>query len=545
MDIDLRNNSLIKGVVINKNIMAKKIRRTGCCGSGVRGKSMVRTASKSMEKQIVASSQRLYDNPLLVLPTYSDRFSEKRFKKIAAQLSKINQIKDDTKKLEKLSNKRSLVSAVAGTLLVAHSKKAPYLASAQYASDSIIYAQRGKATREDLIAAQHTDDPFFRLFGVRDMAMKYGLHLYSWDSGFISTGLEAKPPKEFIDFILKTFDYKIQKNIVSCQHISPSIIHEKKINDTPYLLVNWKSADITFGICKHCASKKKNLIFSITKYLIEPDVRADFDVEVIGEIIKEGKTDLEYETSHLDEYFKGSLTDYKLITLNMEKRVETLQSSNTVHYVLDGTSYGNDSDKFIDSLEPNTYEKQALQFMLQRSNRSVVVTNTTPNSVLELFWDDQGKDFLHSLLDDEEVIEELFALHEIPSTIIKTAFQLTKRREILQQLPQYKDLPEVARFADRLTRIYKTEGAAKMIAAIKQRPDTPQGKAMAYAFLQAVGKAEDKKWKFSKVEIESGDFLTPFAKKLLDGTPDSYHKVFQELLKASGSSAVLDEHQVT
>lgn len=525
--------------------MAKKVRRTGCCGSAVRGKSMVRTASKSMEKQIVASAERLYRDPSLVLPAYTDRFSEKRFKKLAGQLSKINQIKDDTTKLEKLSKKRSLVSAVAGTLLIAHSKKAPYLASAQYGSDSIIYAQRGNANREDLIAAQHTEDPFFRLFGVREIALKHDLHLYSWDKGFISTGMEPKPPKDFIDFIIKTFDYTIHKNIVSCPHLSRDTIEKKNVTDTPYLFVHWKSADITFGICKQCASKKKNLIFSITKYLIEPDVRGDFEVSVIGEIIKEGKSNVEYETTYLEDYFKGALPDFGLIKKNMDERVETLQSSETVHYVLDGKSYGDDNEAFIDALQPSPYEKQALQFMLKHSNRSIVVTNATPNSVLEMFWQDQGNEFLQSLLDDEETISELIELHETPSVIIKTAFELTKRRGIIQQLPHYENLPDVALFADKITRIYKTEGITKMIAAIKQRPDTPQGKAMAYAFLQAVGKAEDKKWKFSKVEIESGDFLTPFAKRLLDGDPESYHSVFQELLKASGSSASLEDYRVS
>lgn len=522
--------------------MAKKIRRTGCCGSGVRGKSMVRTASKSMEKQIIESAERLYKNPQLVLPDPQDSVSKKRFKKISSQLSKIDQIKDDVKKLEKLAKKRSLASAVAGTLLIAHSKKAPYLAAAQYGADSIIYAQRGSAVREDLIAAQHTDDPFFRLFGIRDIALKFGLHIYSWDTGFISTGLDPKPPKEFIDFILKTVNYSVQKNIVTCQHITINNIKEKKVTEIPYLFVHWTSADISFGICEHCASKKTNLIFSITKYLMEPDLRGDFEVEIIGDIIKKGASTHEYETSHLDDYFNGTLSDHAFIKKNMEKRVETLQTADTVQYVLDKTSYGNDADKFIDALQPNSYEAQALQFMLKQTNRSVVVSNATPNTVLEMFWQDQGKQFLSSILSDEETIDELFSLHDTPSVIIKTAFQLSKRREILQKLPHYDDLPDVALFADKITRIYKTDGPAKMISAVKQRPDTPQGKAMAYAFLQAVGKAEDKKWKFSKIEIESGDFLTPIVKKLLDASAESYHKIFQELLTASGSSESLDRY---
>jgi len=123
-------------------------------------------------------------------------------------------------------------------------------------------------------------------------------------------------------------------------------------------------------------------------------------------------------------------------------------------------------------------------------------------------------------------------------------FQMQKRRMILQHLPHYSNLPLVPHFIDSLTRIYKTDGIEKMVAAVKQRPDTPQGKAMAYAFLQAVGKAEEEKWRFSKVEIESGEFLTPYVIRMLNEGPDVYHIVFQELLKASGSSEILDTYRV-
>ena len=524
--------------------MAKKIRRTGCCGSGVRGKSIVRTASKSMEKHIVSSAERLYDNPFLVLPTARDAVSQKRFKKISSQLSKIDQYKDDLKKLERLAKKRSLPGAVAGTLLIAHSKKAPYLAAAQFSSESVMYAQRGSAAREDLIAAQHTDNPFFRLFGIREIALKHGLHIYSWDTGFISTGLDANPPKEFIAFILQSFKYTIQKNKVYCSHLSDTIISEKKITDTPYLHVYWKSADITFGICEHCASKKDNLIFTITKYLIEPDVRGDFDVSIIGEVIKTGEKQSKYETVSLEQYFSGKLSDYDIIKQNMSKRVETLRTSETVQYVLDGTSFGDDVDSFIDALHPNDFERSALQFFLQDSPKSVVVNDATPNSVMELFWKESGKKFLQSILDDEETIDQLISLQEAPSVIVKTAFELSQRRRVIQQLPQYKDLPKVAHFADKLARIYRTEGVEKMISAVKQRPDTPQGRAMAYAFLHAVGKAEDKKWKFSKVEIESGEFLKPYVDRLLKEKPEAYHAAFKELLVASGSSASLDDYKI-
>ncbi|MDG6217851.1 MAG: hypothetical protein QCI00_00225 [Candidatus Thermoplasmatota archaeon] len=524
--------------------MAKKISRAGCCGSGVRGKSIVRTASKTMEKQIVSSAQRLYENPLLILPDYQDNVSKKSFKKLSSQLSKIEQQKDDVKKLERIAKKQSIPSAVAGTLLIAHSKKTPFLASAQYSTESVFYAQRGNASKEYLIAAQHTNNPFFRLFGIRDIAWKHRLHIYSWDTGFLSTGLVAQPPKGFIDYIFKTVGYSVQKNNVVCQHLSSKILEQRNTIEKPYLMVHWNSADVSIGICEHCTSKKTNIIFSITKYMIEPDIREDFTVSIIGEVIKKGDKDKEYETMFLEDYFNGVLSDHQLIQKNMENRVEKLRNSEMINYILDGNSFGDDANSFIDSLKPTDIERKALRFFLKNSSRSVVVSDATPNMVMEMFWSEHGKDFLITLLDDVETVEHLYSLHETPSVIVKTAAQLQKRRMVLQRLPQYSNLPSIPYFVDSLTRIYKTEGIDKMIAAVKQRPDTPQGKAMAYAFLQAVGKAQEEKWRFSKIEVESGEFLTPYVKRLLLEDPDSYHSVFQELLKASGSSEILDSYRV-
>jgi hypothetical protein len=266
---------------------------------------------------------------------------------------------------------------------------------------------------------------------------------------------------------------------------------------------------------------------------------------VIGAVIKEKETQCDHETVAMDEYFSGNITDYEMIKQNMSKRVENLRTSETVQYVLDGTFYGDDAISFINALRPNDFERQALKFFLEQAPRSVVVNNATANSVMEFFWKDHGKSFLLSILDDEETIDHLVSLHETPSVIVSTGFQLSKRRLALQHLPTYEGLPAVAQFADTLVRIYRTDGVDKMIAAVvKQRPDSPQGKAMAYAFLQAVGKAKDRNWMFSKVEIETGEFLRPFVERLLNETPEAYHSVFQELFNASGSVTLLDDHKV-
>jgi hypothetical protein len=96
--------------------MAKKIRRV---------RTFARTAAKSMEKKLVENAKKLQNDPYLVLPDYSDNYSRKHMEKIKKSLDKVHRFHDDTKKLEKLSRKRGLDGALAGTLLIAHSEKAP------------------------------------------------------------------------------------------------------------------------------------------------------------------------------------------------------------------------------------------------------------------------------------------------------------------------------------------------------------------------------------------------------------------------------------
>ena len=78
-------------------------------------------------------------------------------------------------------------------------------------------------------------------------------------------------------------------------------------------------------------------------------------------------------------------------------------------------------------------------------------------------------------------------------------------------------------------------------AEIKNHPDTPKGKSIAYAFLLALGKGTEVKWKYSKEEIDYGEFLKDYARNLLDIKPEEYSIVLQELLTACGSSEIIPQ----
>jgi len=504
--------------------MAKKIRRM---------RTFARTASKSMEKNLVENAKKLRKNPYLILPEYTDNYSKKYFDKIKKSLDKIHRYNDDTKKLEKLAKKRGLDGALAGTLLIAHSEKAPYLAVAKFPTGDVTYAKRGKADTEKLIAVQHFDDPVLRLLGIKDVALKKKLHIYSWSNGYISSGLEAKPPKEFINFIKNKTSFAIKNDMVLCEHLKTEAVKKKETQKKYYLRIHWKSADTFFAICEDCARSTKNTMFNITKYLIQPNMSNDFSIDVVGQFVKHESGQ---QTLHLDEYLSGKLSDIQFIKKNMEHREESIKQSGEKMLILDGVSYGADIDRFIDALKPKKFEREGLEYILNRVEEPVVVNNATTNKVLERYWKTYGVDAIQSVIDNKDMAEKFFHLDETPSDILEAVFKYKERQQILSQLPRYKSLPPLAKFADHIAKTYKTFGEKETLGEIKKRPDNPKGRSLAYAFLLVFKKGKDKKWQYSQVEVEYGEFLKQYAKKLLDSQPKEYHKALQELLTASGAS---------
>jgi hypothetical protein len=503
-------------------------------------KSFARTAPKSQEKYLIDNAKKLQRDPFLILPKCTNE-SKNYFQKLRRRITKVQQFHDNELKLEKLSNKKGLDGALAGTLLLAISEKAPYLAALTFPTGDVTYALRGKADKEKLIAVQHFDDPIFRLRGIKDLVYKKKLHVYSWDDGYICTGKEARPPAEFIDFIKNKIGFSSAKGIISCPHTPPETARKKEYASLNYLLIEWKSAHLHIALCENCAKSTKNTIYAISKYMLQRNLSEDFSIDVITPVGKHSELSIKQKTAHLREYLSGDLTDYEFMKQIARSQEEQVKHIEEKIFVFDGVSYGTDIHRFVDALQPNTYEKAALEFILQKIQEPLIIPKITPNKLLERYWDQHGNEFLESLLNDKETAESLFHLDDTPSNIVMFAFECEQRRKILSQLPNFESLPPLASFADTVARTYRAFGETKALAEIKKHPDTPKGKSIAYAFLLSFGKATEMKWKYSKEEIDYGGFLQHQAKKLLECKPEEYQNVLQELLTASGSSETVSK----
>ncbi len=509
--------------------MAKKERMT---------RSFARTAPKSQEKYLIENAKKLQQDPYLILPACSEE-SAKYFQKLRKKITKVHHYRSDEKKLEKLSHKKGLDGALAGTYLLAISEKAPYLAALTFPTGDITYAQRGKADREKLIAVQHFDDPVFRLRGITDIAFKKNLHVYSWDDGFVCTGRDAHPPAEFVDFIRTKIGFPAQKDVISCPHVPPTTARKKEYLPVNYLRIEWKPAPLIIALCENCAKSTKNTMFTLSKYMLQKNLSDDFTIEIMTQIGQHQGLSEAQKTSSLQDYLSGKLTDADLIKRQAKSQEESAKTAQEKIFVLDGISYGTDAAGFIEALHPTANEKTALEFFLSKTKDPLIISKTSPGKIIERYWDQFGKEFLESILQDKEKAGSFIQLDETPTSIIALAFEYQQRQTILSQLPVYSHLPPLASFVDRVSRTYRTFGEKKAIAEIKNHPDTPKAKSVAYAFFLALGKGSEDKWKYSKEEIDYGQFLQEYAKKLLLVEPEQYNTTLQELLTVSGSSEIL------
>ena len=277
-------------------------------------------------------------------------------------------------------------------------------------------------------------------------------------------------------------------------------------------------------------------MFTISQYLLIPQLSSDFELDVITPY--NCTQEILPKPASVTDYLSGKISDSDFISKTMEQYQELLQQSSEKFYMYNGTSFGYDLTRFLDALQPKPYERQALEFILKKIQEPVIVEQTTPNKLLERYWDIYGKAFIDTIIDDPSMADSFSKLDDTPSNIVSLVFDYQQRQNILAQLPQFSSLPTLAQFADSVARSYKTFGEQKAIQTVMKRPDTPKGKAIAYAFLLYLGKAEDIKWQYSKEEVDYGTFLLDYAKKLLESKPEEYAQTLQELLTASGC----DEH---
>jgi hypothetical protein len=299
-------------------------------------------------------------------------------------------------------------------------------------------------------------------------------------------------------------------------------------------------------VCESCA-KDENTYAALTRRFLSLDPKRSFTVEVQPNYMCDEGEDcaLNERTSPPQElvakYLEGEISDTELIEGHMGGLRTHIPPSEERILALGNRCYGSDAEAFIDALNPSKVERKALELLLDEMDDSIVVESATPNKILMMYWDEHGVDVLESIVKNRSLAQSVFdkgeRKDETPAKMLKAALSKAKIRAIESALPDYRRLPPLAAFADRISRAYKTEGKKRAIKeTIKETSRDTKMKSVKYAFLLALDSASGKEWQFTKEQLDFGRSLKDYAQKVMEAEGEDYHESLQDLLKASGST---------
>jgi len=522
-------------------------------------KTNIRTPAKSMERELVHRAELLAKDPGRALPKIVPPCTKDPFAGVRKKMEAISRFADDDKKLERLAKRGdNIVRAYAGTLMLAAAGKAPYLATINLPQGEVMYAMRGKVPKEKLAGMQWFDHPRYRLLLYLDLAVRRPhLHFYSTKDVLYCSCKEPRPPAEYIQFAMSQPRANLtqaNEGLWTCPHVDPSAVKAGKAVDGTYLRLEWRSGKQVIGLCSRCAkSSKDNTLGSISAHMAVPRLEDDFDVQVLHRL--EGAEDcqlwnelstMKVDRDHIHEYVEGTLDDPGLIETHVTAVMDRLREHRGRHFVLEGRTFCEDADAFLEALSPSTEERLALEAILPQLDTPLVLDRATPSKVLTELWDEHGEEALSAVVDGDERLMEKYLKHQdvqsSPSNVLKRALVEHRKGTIISRLPDYGRLPMVARFADKVARAYRTTGTEGALRTVeKERGSEKRIKPVAYAFLLALGKEASKKWQYDRTDIDFANFLQPKARDLLEAEPGDYHDALQALLAATGSTERIPE----
>ncbi len=498
-----------------------------------------RIATKVLEEALVDKAKKLGNDPDLLFPECEGH--EDHFLKYKIRFERVARYKDHEKKIAALTRRGDQLSrAYATSLQIALKEEVPRLASIKIGGKDVSYVYNRKVRKEVLVGVQYYDDPDLRLLAFAKIGKLKRIHLYSMKNRFVCTGKEDKPPVQYVSEVLATTKCSLTRKgeCHMCAHCEREGV--------PYLKIIWKVPEVEVMICESCA-KEENTYIALTRRFLSLEPKWSFDIEVHPnfKLECEEETILNSMTTPPKElivkYMEGGLTDAQLIEEHMDYVRHNIPPSEGMILAIGSKCYGDDTEAFINALNPSKSERRALELLLEDLDESILVETATPNKVLMLYWDVYGQDILESIVGDDKIARKVFERgqwkKETPSEVLKTAMSKAKKDEIEAALPRFRGLPPVAAFADRVARAYMTRGKQSAIKETNKEPsqDT-KVKSVRYAFLLALDAATGKEWQFTKEQLDFGVFLKDYAEKLIVSEGENYHESLQELLKASGST---------
>ncbi|MDR2698863.1 MAG: hypothetical protein LBB30_04225 [Candidatus Methanoplasma sp.] len=486
----------------------------------------VKQTPKRLEEEILERSRKLANDPALLRPMCAGNCRKCLFDKTFKNIDGISRYKDNPDALLRLASKGSddMVKAYAGTISLSAAGKIPMLATATIAGEKVPFAVRGAVGNDKLIGCQYYDDPKIRLLYYNLFIKKNKLHLYSFQDGLVCSNFPNMPE----DYLYETFwesPYEFRDDGLDCGH-----------KDALILNIKIKSLDEHIRICENCVKEVSAVQYLISR-ICAVDPLDDIDVHVIHPYHSAEESDMEkIEGDLLKKYLRGEINDRTLLHTIKREKLGSLKKGLASTYIIGTENYGSDLDSFLSAVSGPDEEKATLRSFLSSVPESVVIKNGRTSEVLTHLWDGHWKELIefHTSKEIADRISE--KPKNAPSQALGDLKKMFISADVAAGLPEFKKPRPMTRLADTLAKAAKVGGAAlvvKTLAAEALRES--RHRSLSAAFVLAADPKADIPLHLSADERSFADYLTPFAKAVIDANGERYREAMNTLLTASSS----------
>ncbi|HJL65120.1 MAG TPA: hypothetical protein QGF70_05980, partial [Candidatus Thalassarchaeaceae archaeon] len=444
----------------------------------------IKKASKEIQQRLDKNLETLLEDPESFLPEFRCELGKPRRDMVAMTLRNVDYVsqkRHDRRWLSKRMVKRRgdiVCKSLAGSLLAAGEEDTSTVSvynSPIYGASSFI--RRGNGKQSHMVGIQNFTHSKLRLL-VWDDHAKAGHWFFSWDGGFVCSGMEAKAPEEWIESSLKNSSVTFNGDDVRwSKGLEKEIVVNEQITDSGWLKLDF--GNVVVGLCSSSLSKTNDEPFvpSIALGMMPPKLSAVVDAEWMWrpkgwpeelELPEEGKERL---NEVIQAWMNLAVPDDKIARACKNAILGSIEEG----FITGNYWFADDSrDELLAHLQGTDDERKALAVILDSFESGVYVRrdgvvldsendvirfdDSSCHSILIALWEKYGL----------EVLEELFGITDEEASMILNRQIKRKQgfgaflRELgenlstskrLDRLPWESDsLPSPLNFADNLVR---------------------------------------------------------------------------------------------
>ncbi len=459
--------------------------------------------SKEKQEKFIKHLERLFEEPLIVIPDCMDKGMFCPFQQYQRKISLIA----SSGKFDKYSGSSDqFLSGFGETHKVLVSKSAPVLGVIKTPYGTVEYAKRGKTDELVLAGIQNYDNETWRMLAFTFLVKTKGVRIYSSKKQYIASCKGHSPGLNFFSDVLN--EHNIAHRVTDVIEIGSSQFHM----DITFL------RDVTIRIHD---DTKLNVMPVLLRHILVQDPVKDFSITVnyLREITDEIPSEI------LMDYFSGSLPSRDFIRKVIDiKRDVALKRG---LYFIEDKTFG-DPVEFLSAFEDQTFDPSLVLPLLQEMDEGIYLDNASFRKLLEILWPKFGDRIAELYFPGVDLSRISLKytgdpLHYLSS--IRRYLSYEEKENLLGVEPWS---PDSAYLLD-LLRKHMSKEPDELFRWAEENAVNMTRKGILYSYLLATGSASSKDWLFNDTEKGLGRKIFPYVKEIIEGRTENLGEVWKTL----------------